>query len=103
MSALGRATGAGIALRVARFAALILFAFCLAMYIYANAVVIASASTNLNAIRQSNAWTDDAVRDAVAQIGENIQVRRFARFKLGEGIEKRETDFAAEVAAAVKG
>jgi elongation factor Ts len=43
------------------------------------------------------------VTDAVAQIGENIQVRRFARFKLGEGIEKRETDFAAEVAAAVKG
>ncbi|MBZ0088984.1 MAG: translation elongation factor Ts [Thermoanaerobaculia bacterium] len=43
------------------------------------------------------------VTDAVAKIGENIQVRRFARFKLGEGIEKRGSDFAAEVAAAVKG
>ena len=43
------------------------------------------------------------VTDAVAKIGENIQVRRFVRFKLGEGIEKRESDFAAEVAAAVKG
>lgn len=43
------------------------------------------------------------VTDAVAKIGENIQVRRFVRFKLGEGIERRESDFAAEVAAAVKG
>lgn len=43
------------------------------------------------------------VTDAVAKIGENIQVRRFARFKLGEGIDKKEADFAAEVAAVVKG
>jgi len=34
----------------------------------------------------------------VAKIGENIQVRRFARFLLGEGIEKRKDDLAAEVA-----
>ena len=40
------------------------------------------------------------VTEAVAKIGENIQVRRFARFKLGEGIERKQTDFAAEVAAA---
>jgi elongation factor Ts len=39
------------------------------------------------------------VTEAVAKIGENIQVRRFARFKLGEGIEKKQTDFAAEVMA----
>ena len=39
------------------------------------------------------------VTEAVARIGENIQVRRFSRFKLGEGIEKRQTDFAAEVMA----
>ena len=38
--------------------------------------------------------------EAVAKIGENIQVRRFTRFKLGEGIEKQQADFAAEVAAA---
>ena len=35
----------------------------------------------------------------IAKIGENIKVRRFSRFKLGEGIEKEEKDFAAEVAA----
>ncbi len=40
------------------------------------------------------------VNEAVAKIGENIQVRRFTRFKLGEGIEKQQADFAAEVAAA---
>ena len=39
------------------------------------------------------------IAEKVGKIGENIQVRRFARFKLGEGIEKRSDDFAAEVAA----
>jgi elongation factor Ts len=43
------------------------------------------------------------VQERVARIGENIQVRRFARFKLGEGIEKRSTDLAAEVAATISG
>ncbi len=38
------------------------------------------------------------VTEAIAKIGENIQVRRFARFVLGEGIEKRKEDLAAEVA-----
>jgi elongation factor Ts len=36
--------------------------------------------------------------DAVAKIGENIQVRRFARYVLGEGLEKKQDDLAAEVA-----
>jgi elongation factor Ts len=39
------------------------------------------------------------IAERVGKIGENIQVRRFARFKLGEGIEKRQDDFAAEVMA----
>ena len=39
------------------------------------------------------------IAERVAKIGENIQVRRFARFKLGEGIEKKQDDFAAEVMA----
>ena len=40
------------------------------------------------------------VQEKIALIKENIVVRRFARFKLGEGIERRQSDFAAEVAAA---
>lgn len=39
------------------------------------------------------------VQEVVAKIGENIQVRRFVRWELGEGIEKKTGDFAAEVAA----
>lgn len=37
--------------------------------------------------------------EKIAKIGENIQVRRFVRYKLGEGIEKKADDFAAEVLA----
>jgi elongation factor Ts len=44
----------------------------------------------------------DEVTAAVATIGENITVRRFVRFALGEGLEKAQKDFAAEVSAAVK-
>ncbi|HNZ96016.1 MAG: translation elongation factor Ts [Acidobacteria bacterium] len=41
--------------------------------------------------------------EKVAKIGENIRVRRFVRFKLGEGLEKRSQDFAQEVAQAAAG
>jgi elongation factor Ts len=34
----------------------------------------------------------------IAKIGENIRIRRFVRFELGEGLEKKKDDFAAEVA-----
>jgi elongation factor Ts len=37
-------------------------------------------------------------QELIAKIGENIKVRRFVRFELGEGLEKKKTDFAAEVA-----
>ncbi|MBL8150209.1 MAG: translation elongation factor Ts [Blastocatellia bacterium] len=38
----------------------------------------------------------------IAKIGENIRIRRFVRFKMGEGLEKRKDDFASEVAAALQ-
>ncbi len=38
-------------------------------------------------------------QELVAKIGENIKIRRFVRFELGEGLEKKKSDFAAEVAA----
>ncbi|MCD9185952.1 MAG: translation elongation factor Ts [Pyrinomonadaceae bacterium] len=43
----------------------------------------------------------ELVTEKVASIKENISVRRFARFKMGEGIEKKQDDFAAEVASMV--
>lgn len=42
-------------------------------------------------------------KEMVAKLGENIQIRRFSRYELGEGLAKKEENFAAEVAAAVQG
>ncbi len=42
----------------------------------------------------------DIVTEAVAKIGENIQVRRFVRYALGEGLEKKVENYAEEVAKA---
>ncbi len=41
-------------------------------------------------IRDQNISVEELVKQAIAQLGENIQVRRFVRFVLGEGIEKQE-------------
>jgi elongation factor Ts len=41
------------------------------------------------------------LNETIATIGENMSIRRFARYVLGEGLAKKESDFAAEVAAAV--
>ncbi len=38
-------------------------------------------------------------QELISKIGENIKIRRFTRFELGEGLEKKKGDFAAEVAA----
>jgi elongation factor Ts len=43
----------------------------------------------------------ELVTEKIASIKENISIRRFARFKMGEGIEKKTDDFAAEVASMV--
>jgi elongation factor Ts len=40
----------------------------------------------------------ELLTEKVAKIGENITIRRFARFEVGEGIEKKKDDLAAEVA-----
>jgi elongation factor Ts len=42
-------------------------------------------------------------QELISKIGENIKIRRFVRFELGEGLEKKKGDFAAEVAAQMKG
>jgi elongation factor Ts len=40
----------------------------------------------------------DLQQELVAKLGENIKVRRFARYELGEGLEKKSENFAEEVA-----
>ena len=44
-----------------------------------------------------------AVEALAKELGSPVKVTGFARFQLGEGVEKEESDFAAEVAAATKG
>jgi|TARA_Y100000991_G_scaffold116915_1_gene88215 elongation factor Ts len=50
-------------------------------------------------IKDSSLSVAEMVKQLAGKIGENIQVRRFTRYTLGEGIEVKEDDFAAEVAA----
>jgi elongation factor Ts len=54
-------------------------------------------------IKNPDQTVEKMIAEKVAKIGENIQVRRFIRYQLGEGIEKKSDDFAAEVAAQVAG
>lgn len=39
-------------------------------------------------IRDQNITVEELVKQAIAQLGENIQIRRFSRFVVGEGVEK---------------
>jgi elongation factor Ts len=48
-------------------------------------------------IRDQNITVGDLVRQLIQSTGENIRVRRFSRYKMGEGIEKRVTDLGADV------
>ena len=50
-------------------------------------------------IRDSSLTVEQLVKQVAGQIGENIKIRRFTRYTLGEGIDIEETDFAAEVAS----
>ena len=50
-------------------------------------------------IKDSSLTVEDLVKQAAAKIGENIKVRRFTRYTLGEGIEKNQMDFAEEGAS----
>ncbi|MBO2531713.1 elongation factor Ts [Planifilum fulgidum] len=54
-------------------------------------------------IKDGDKTVEQLVKEMIARIGENISIRRFVRFELGEGIEKKETDFAEEVLSQVKG
>lgn len=44
----------------------------------------------------------DLLNEKIATIGENIVIRRFVRFEKGEGLDKRDDNFADEVASMLK-
>ena len=50
-------------------------------------------------VKNPDKTIDQVQQELIAKIGENIKIRRFVRFELGEGLEKKKSDFAAEVAA----
>jgi elongation factor Ts len=52
--------------------------------------------------RDEDKTVKDLLAEAVGTIGENIKVRRFVRWNLGEGLEKRSDDFVAEVMSQMK-
>lgn len=53
-------------------------------------------------VKNPDQTVGEKLQELIAKIGENIVIRRFVRYELGEGIEKKQEDFAAEVAAVTK-
>lgn len=52
-------------------------------------------------VKDPSKTVGELVSEKIGSIKENITIRRFTRYKMGEGIEKRQDDFAAEVASMV--
>ncbi|MGI5949361.1 translation elongation factor Ts [Peptoniphilus sp.] len=53
-------------------------------------------------IKDSDKTIQELLNDLIAKLGENIKIRRFVRYEVGEGLEKKEEDFAEEVAKQMK-
>ncbi len=53
-------------------------------------------------IRDPDITVQQLLTEKIARIGENINIRRFTRYELGEGIDKKKTDLASEVEAYTK-
>lgn len=54
-------------------------------------------------VKENSVTVGQMISTLIAKIGENISVRRFVRYKLGEGLEKRQDNLAAEVEAQLQG
>lgn len=53
-------------------------------------------------IKDPDKTIEQLVNEKISTIGENISIRRFVRFELGEGLEKKQDNFVEEVMAQVK-
>lgn len=53
-------------------------------------------------IKDSDKTISQVITEQIAKIGEKIDIRRYVRYELGEGMEKRNDDFVSEVMAQVK-
>lgn len=54
-------------------------------------------------VKDSDKSIDDIIKEQISKIGENINIRRFTRYEMGEGLQKREDDFVKEVMEQMKG
>ena len=50
-------------------------------------------------IKDQSITVEELIKQSISKLGENIQIRRFVRYTLGEGLEKKESNLAEEVAA----
>ncbi len=53
-------------------------------------------------IKELDKTVQELINENIARMGENIAIRRFARYEVGEGIEKESCDFASEVLSQLK-
>ncbi len=53
-------------------------------------------------IKDDSKTVETLVKEMIAKIGENISIRRFVRFEMGEGLQKKEENFAEEVMSQIK-
>ena len=53
-------------------------------------------------VKDSDITVQQYTNDTAKELGGDIQIKSFVRFEKGEGIEKREDNFADEVANMVK-
>ncbi|MDI9471100.1 MAG: translation elongation factor Ts [Bacillota bacterium] len=53
-------------------------------------------------IKDDSKTVQELLTEMTVKIGERIVIRRFTRYELGEGLERREEDFAAEVMSQIK-
>ena len=54
-------------------------------------------------IKDPDKTIDQLLKEKIAKIGENLSIRRFSRFEVGEGLEKKSENFAEEVAKQLQG
>ncbi len=54
-------------------------------------------------IKNPDITIEELLKEKIATIGENLSIRRFSRYEVGEGIEKKEENFAEEVAKTLQG
>lgn len=52
-------------------------------------------------IRDPEVSVQQVLTETIAKIGENISIRRFVRYEMGEGLQKKEENFAEEVMAQI--